>query len=132
VHENGRPVPCRIHLYDSAGQTPKIPGWPSWNDHIVCDVAASLEIPAGKYRFEIERGPEYTTVSGELAVTPGELVKLQADIVHFADLKTEGWWSGELHVHRPIEDVELMMRGEDMYVTQVTTWLNNLSHWTYR
>jgi hypothetical protein len=34
VREGLQAVPCRIHLYDSANKTPKVAGWPAWNDHI--------------------------------------------------------------------------------------------------
>jgi hypothetical protein len=49
-----------------------------------------------------------------------------------ADLAAEGWWSGDLHVHRPPADVELLMRAEDLYVAPVITWWNNQNHWAGR
>ncbi len=132
VREKGRAVPCRIHFYDSEGKTPKISGWPAWNDHIVCDAGARLEIPAGKYRYEVERGPEFTAIPGELTVTPGTPAKLNADIVRIADLKSEGWWSGELHVHRPVDDVPLLMKAEDLHIAPVITWWNARNLWSER
>src|SRR5262249_10874034 len=36
-----------------------------------------------------------------------------------------GWWSGETHVHRPPEQIELLMRAEDLHVAQVITWWCN-------
>jgi hypothetical protein len=132
VREGKQAVPCRIHLYDSANKTPKVPGWPAWNDHIACDALARLELPAGKYRYEIERGPEYNSISGELTIVSGSAGKLAADLVRIADLASHGWWSGELHVHRPIEDVPLLMRAEDLHVAPVITWWNNTNLWAGR
>ncbi|MBI3862476.1 MAG: CehA/McbA family metallohydrolase [Planctomycetia bacterium] len=132
VREKGQLVPCRIHLYDAEGKTPKIPRWPAWNDHIVCDAGAQLEIPAGEYRYEIERGPEFTSVSGKLTVAAGTPTKIAADIARIADLKSEGWWSGELHVHRPVDDVPLLMKSEDLHVSPVITWWNKRNVWSDR
>ncbi len=132
VREKGQPIPCRIHLYDSANKTPKISGCPAWNDHIVCDARAHLELPVGKYRYEIERGPEFNSVSGELTIVAAKEAKLAADLVRIADLASHGWWSGELHVHRPIEDVPLLMRAEDLHVAPVMTWWNKTNMWAGR
>jgi hypothetical protein len=130
VSERGEPVPCRIHVFDAAGQTPKIAGYPSWRDHFVCAGSASLELPAGKYRYEIERGPEYSAVAGEAEVAAGGERKVSAELRRLHDLKAAGWWSGELHVHRPLEDVPLLMRAEDLHVAPVITWWNNRNLWS--
>src|SRR5262245_50250359 len=55
-------VPCRIHLFDSAGKPVKPEGYPFWHDHFVCDGEARFKLPAGEYRCEIERGPEFTSI----------------------------------------------------------------------
>jgi hypothetical protein len=132
VREAGKAVPCRIHLYDSAGKTPKVTGGPTWNDHVVCDVGGTLELPAGDYRYEVERGPESNLLAGKLTVAAGGTTKLAADVERIADLKTNGWWSGELHVHRPVEDVPLLMQAEDLHVAPVITWWNNRDLWSDR
>jgi hypothetical protein len=132
VREAGRAVPCRIHLYDSADKTPKVNGWPRWNDHVVCDAGARLELPAGKYRYEIERGPEYKSVASTVTIVAGGESKLAAHLMRVADLASDGWWSGELHVHRPIEDVPLLMRAEDLHVAPVITWWNETNLWAGR
>jgi hypothetical protein len=128
----GVPFPLGIHLYDAAGKTPKVAGWPAWNDHIVVDANARFELPVGTYRYEIERGPEYTAVGGELVVAAGRPAMLAADLKRLADLKSEGWWSGELHVHRPIDDVPLLMQAEDLHFAPVITWWNKRNLWSGR
>src|SRR5262245_47882603 len=55
----GKPIPCRIHLKDAAGKAQRTAKLPFWNDHFVCRGTATLELPAGKYGIEVERGPEY-------------------------------------------------------------------------
>ena len=34
----------------------------------------------------------------------------------FVEMKKEGWWSGDLHIHRPPQDIELLMRAEDLHI----------------
>jgi len=132
VRDGSQALPCRIHLYDSANKTPEVSGWPAWNDHVVCDALAHLELPAGKYRYEVERGPEYNVKSGELTIVSGGETKLAANLARIADLASHGWWSGELHVHRPIEAVPLLMRAEDLHVAPVMTWWNKTNLWAGR
>ena len=37
---SGKPLPCRIHVTDEAGQPVFAEGVPSWRDHFVCDGTA--------------------------------------------------------------------------------------------
>jgi len=48
------------------------------------------------------------------------------------NLSKEGWWSGELHVHRPPADIELLMQAEDLHVAPLITWWNNQNAWRDR
>ncbi|HEY8503278.1 MAG TPA: hypothetical protein VIL46_01765, partial [Gemmataceae bacterium] len=60
----GEPVPCRVHLTDPAGKPHRPPGLPFWHDHFVCEGSAELRLPTGRYRYEVERGPEYSAARG--------------------------------------------------------------------
>jgi hypothetical protein len=132
VREKSQAVPCRIHLYDTANKMPSVSGWPVWNDHVVCDAGARVELPAGRFRFEVERGPEFRSKTGELNVLSGQESTLAVDLGRITDLKSDGWWSGELHVHRLIEDVPLLMRAEDLHVAPIMTWWNKTNLWAGR
>lgn len=125
------PVPCRIHLRDASGKPVRAPSRPFFNDHFVCPGTVELTLAAGKYELEIERGPEYELVRDEFTVADRDLEKQYA-LRRLANLAAEGWWSGELHVHRPVEDVELLMRAEDLHVAPVITWWNNRNLWMER
>src|SRR2546423_738253 len=64
----GQPVACRVHLKDAAGK-PYLPaGLPSWKDHFVVPGKTMLDLPIGKYTYEIERGPEYAPRKGDFEV----------------------------------------------------------------
>jgi hypothetical protein len=121
-------IPCRIHIKDAAGKPQRASGLPYWDDHFVCGGTARLELPVGKYTFEVERGPEHERRTGSFVVA-GRTEKHSVELRRLTDLATEGWWSGDLHVHRPVEDVELLMQAEDLHVAPVITWWNNQNTW---
>ncbi len=125
----GRQTPCRIHLKDESGKPVRHPKLPFWNDHFVCDGRVELELAPGKYAYEIERGPEYEMSAGGFTVQPDRREKLAVKLKRLVDLSAEGWWSGELHVHRPLADIELLMKAEDLHAAPVITWWNNRNPW---
>jgi len=129
VTEHGEPVPCRIHLAGAAGKPFKPPGLPFWKDHFVCPGTARIDLPVGSYTYEVERGPEYGSESGRFEVVAGRNRPVAVELHRLATLSAEGWWSGELHVHRPLADIELLMKAEDLHVAPVITWWNNRNPW---
>jgi hypothetical protein len=125
----GAPVPCRIHLNDPQGKPVRPPSLPFWADHFVCPGQAKLSLSPGTYRYLVERGPEYGRTAGTFTVAGGESAQVTEKLARIADLAREGWWSGDLHVHRPPQDMELLMRAEDLHVAPVITWWNKLNPW---
>src|SRR6267142_6420600 len=117
---NGQPVPCRIHLKNAAGKPLRAGDLPFWFDHFVCAGNVKLDLDAGKYRIEIERGPEYSRVAESLEVND-KAAKLAFEIERLIDLGADGWWSGDLHVHRPAAAMELLMRADDLHIAPVIT-----------
>jgi hypothetical protein len=47
-------------------------------------------------------------------------------------MKKEGWWSGDLHVHRDPQDMPLLMLAQDLHVAPVITWWNDRNAWSDR
>ncbi len=70
----GQLVPCRIHVYDSAGEPVLASGQPAWRDHFVCAGEVALELAHGTYRYEIERGPEHQRLSGTVELKEDQTV----------------------------------------------------------
>ena len=114
-------VPCRIHLADAEG-TPIAPGdCPAWVDHFVCAGRAAVRLAPGTYRYRVERGPEWRTLEGAFTVQEGDrTVRLELDRV--VDLAAEGWWAGDLHVHRAPSDEALLASAEGLFVAPPVTW----------
>jgi len=91
-----------------------------------------LNLSPGAYPYEIDRGPEYVVTTGTLMVAETGAQAVTNRIRRLADVSREGWWSGELHVHRPPADIELLMEAEDLHVAPVITWWNNQNVWKDR
>jgi len=126
---SGQPMPGRVHLRVMDGQPVRLPGWPFWHDHFVCGGEARLELPPGAYAYTVERGPEFTAAQGEFHLGENSAVSITSSLGRIANLAQEGWWSGETHVHRPLEEIELLMQAEDLHAAQVITWWNRQNPW---
>jgi hypothetical protein len=122
----GKPVPCRIHLKDPAGKP--VPGGklPFWRDHFVCPGTVTLDLEAGKYAYEVERGPEWSQAKGEFDAAAGAV---KIELSRIVDLRARGWWSGDLHIHRALEEADLHTAAEDLSVAPVITWWNKKTLW---
>ncbi len=127
--ETGLPTAARIHLKDARGRTPRVDGAVAWKDHFVFAHRVLLKLPPGKYTFEMERGPEYRVRTGHFELKRGDADSKEVRMVRFVDMKSEGWWSGETHIHRRPEDIELLMLAEDLHVVPVITWWNRRNRW---
>jgi len=127
--DTGEPIPVRMHLKNSRGR-PVIPrGTVAWKDHFIVDGVIVLKLRPDHYTFEVERGPEYKIRNGDFQIERLAEDHHQIDMHRFVDMSREGWWSGDLHVHRPIEDIELLMKAEDLHVAPVITWWNERNIW---
>ncbi len=60
---------------------------------------AALVVPAGTYDVEILHGLEFRPFRQRVAVTIGATARVRATLERLADLRADGYWSGDLHVH---------------------------------
>jgi hypothetical protein len=129
VDVDGKPLPCRIHLIDSHGTAQRVAGQPFWHDHFVCAGHVTASLAPGEYDYAIERGPEYLRQLGQMEFTAGDDRKLNIELKRIANLRAAGWYSGDLHVHRPVAEIEQLMRAEDLDFAPVITWWNKRNLW---
>lgn len=122
------PVPCRIHLKDAQQKPVVAPNLPFWRDHFSCNGDVALKLSPGAYTFQVERGPEFSSISKSFTFTNQPLV-ITNRFTRIAHLANEGWWSGDLHVQRAPADMPLLMRAEDLHVAPVITWANRPNRW---
>jgi hypothetical protein len=125
----GKPVPCRVHLKDAKGKGLKADGLPFWNDHFVCRGEVALDLSPRNYTVEIERGPEYSLYADSFTLAAGRTKKLRVELKRLVDMPAKGWWPGDTHVHRRLEDIELLMRAEELHIAPVITWWNQRNLW---
>jgi hypothetical protein len=94
-----------------------------YKGHFVVESKAALQVPAGRYTVIAEHGPEFERAERVADVTdaaPADVRIILRPWIHMNDL---GWWSGDMHVHRPLGDVPALMKTEDLNVAvSYTMW----------
>jgi hypothetical protein len=135
----GRPVPCRVHFRSAEG----IPYQPhghhnhvaqnlgSWHYDVGGDVRLGQRsyayvdgtcqgwLPRGDVIVDVARGFEYEPLLQTVRIEPGQR-ELTLRIRRVADMASEGWWSGDSHVHfLSTPGAQLEQRGEDLRVVNL-------------
>ena len=75
----------------------------------------SVELPLGKCTFTIERGKEYHPEQREVTVGKQSL-DLTFRLRRWINMAGLGWYSGDTHVHRGLDELPNLMLAEDLNV----------------
>jgi hypothetical protein len=132
--DTGEPLACRVYIQDDKGKW-YFPGCASPDGSAVVHkkqnwankksvefhttVSAhpfTIELPPGQYMFTIERGKEYFPLTRKVAVDT-EPVNLKFRLKRWIDMAQLGWYSGDTHVHRTIEELRNVQLAEDLNVS---------------
>jgi hypothetical protein len=82
----------------------------------------SASVPPGRYTLTVERGKEYFSNRQTLELR-GDL-SLAIRLRRWADLASQGWYSGETHVHRSLDELPTAMLADDVNVAlPLTYWV---------
>jgi hypothetical protein len=127
--ETNQPIAANLFLRNERGKSIPAAKLPFWKDHFAFAGSVVLQLAPGKYTFDMERGPEYKIRSGEFVIESGASDNTQVSLERFVDMKKEGWWSGDLHIHRAAADIPLLMLAQDLHVAPVITWWNEKNPW---
>ena len=76
----------------------------------------TVELPPGQYTITVERGKEYLPVTRKVAVG-AEPVNLNVKLNRWIDMARLGWYSGDTHVHRTLEELANVQLAEDLNVS---------------
>ncbi|HEX7447400.1 MAG TPA: hypothetical protein VF306_07635, partial [Pirellulales bacterium] len=114
--QTGQPLPCRMHLRNEKSRPQRAAKTVFFHDHFVFDGTVKVRLPRGTYHFVIERGPEYLDRNGYFVIENQAKDDKTVELRRACHLADEGWWSGDLHVHRPQKDIELLMQAEDLHL----------------
>ena len=130
--ETGEPMPARLHLTDVNGDPllKSVSQLPSFRNHVSSPGLARFEVVPGRYLLIVERGPEWVPVSESISISSDKgSTSITVTLRRLVNMAREGWWSGETHIHRPIDQVELLMCSEDLHFGQVISWWNQNNPW---
>ncbi|REJ71662.1 MAG: hypothetical protein DWQ34_18130 [Planctomycetota bacterium] len=129
--DTGRPLECRVSIESTDGEFHFVESAEPDGSAVRYDVSRSpqsverhttvsphpftVELPAGEYTLRVERGKEYhpATLNFEIGETP---VERTVQLRRWINLAERGWYSGDTHVHRTIEELPNVMLAEDLNV----------------
>ena len=129
--EKSELTPARVHLQDANGKS-YYPGdcirYPK-DGHFTVEGKFEIPLPAGKFSILIEKGKEYRSISGELTMRKGEDHEVDCELYRWINMAEQGWYSGDLHIHRPLSDMAHLILAEDLNVApDITVW-NERNEW---
>jgi hypothetical protein len=108
----------------------QLPNLAFWHNHFASPGEVTVKLPPGDYLYRVGRGPEYTVAEGTFTVGEGVKTEVPVTLARLADLAGEGWYSGDLHTHRPQKDMRPIMEAENLQVAPTITWWNKQNPWT--
>ena len=86
----------------------------------------ALELEPGLYTVRVERGKEYQPLVRRLRVpqTGAAIEDLRLPLQRWINMPERGWYSGDTHVHRTLEELPNVMLAEDLNVAlPLTQWV---------
>jgi hypothetical protein len=84
-----------------------------------------LEAPAGNTTITAELGKEYHPATINV-VSSDEPQEFTVRLKRWIDMPERGWFSGDTHVHRKVEELSNLMLAEDLHVTfPLTYWVRD-------
>jgi len=116
---SGELRPCRIYLRNDKNEYQRCEPLPFWIDHFTCEGIADLKLITGKYSYEIESGKEYSNAGGSVTIEKQIAQTVSVNLERIADLASDGWYAGDLHNHRTVQEMPLLMRAENIHIGYV-------------
>jgi len=137
--ENGALVPARLYIANSAGELfhaesadsagSAVPYHRQRSDQSVethTTLSAhrfKVELPPGVYTLTAERGKEYLPQTQTARVDAGA-AEVEIGLQRWANMAEQGWYSGDTHVHRSVEELPNVLLAEDLNVAfPLTNWV---------
>lgn len=138
---SGQPLPARLYIQNEDGQyffaetaaedgKAVVYDKQNWINTNSVERHTSLSahpfraaLPPGRYTLTAERGHEYKTAAVEVAA--GEKTEeITIELTRWIDMAGRGWFSGDTHVHRTLEELPTVVLGEDLNVAlPLTHWV---------
>ncbi len=137
---SGKPIPARVYIQSDDGKWyfpqsahPRGSAIPyrkqSFADPDAVEMHTTLSahpfvvrVPQGRYTITVERGKEYLPNTRRIVVGDGPF-RLTIHVQLWINMAARGWYSGDTHVHRTVDELPNVMPAEDLNVAFP------LSHW---
>src|SRR5262245_31064332 len=83
----------------------------------------TIDLPRGKYVLTVEHGKEYVPHEEKLEI--GERpVQVTIQLRRWINMAEQGWYSGDTHVHRTLDELPTLMLADDLNVAlPLTYWV---------
>ncbi len=139
--QTGEVLPARVYICDSAGKwyfarcaSPEGSAVPyskrarqnpaSVEMHTTISAHPfSAELPPGVYTITVERGKEYLPQTRRVVVG-AEGASVTIALRRWVNMAQRGWYSGDTHVHRTLDELPNVMLAEDLNVAfPLTYWV---------
>lgn len=124
-------TPARVHLLDDKGKAyyPEKCLAYKPDGHFTVEGEFQISLPVGEFSILIEKGKEYHPIYDKLKIQKGEDHHVECELSRWINMAELGWYSGDLHIHRPLNDMAQLVLAEDLNVApDITVW-NERNHW---
>ena len=131
--ETGELLPARVYLTKGgvAQFDPRAVIFKHQRDNeqnFSCDGRFEVLVSSGEATVRIERGLEYKPLVQTVRV-PLDEVEQKFALERWVNMAKEGWYSGDLHGHRDLEQMKTLVLAEDINVASVITRHNQRDYW---
>jgi hypothetical protein len=133
-HATGQPVNARCYLTDAANKFWAPEDAPQYHkppeEHFIAAGKFEISLPAGHYKLQVERGPEYRAAVRAFEIAPGAMRQEKIELERWINMNARGWYSGDLHNHRPWREMPVLLLAEDLNLAPTLTqwvWENDMN-----
>ena len=91
--------------------------WPNMDRHFTTvGNTFTIHLPPGLAVLTLKRGKEYKPVVEEVYITAGETTIHEFMLSRWINMAADGWYSGDMHVHRSLRNLSSLVLAEDLNV----------------
>jgi hypothetical protein len=126
--DTGKLLPARCYLTDPTRQSWSPPGAINYvkppERHFITTGEFRIALPPRTYNLLVERGPEYPSQSYEIEIRSGETREEKIELSPWIRMNRRGWYSGDLHNHRDVAEMDQLLLAEDLNLAPtLTEWV---------
>ncbi|HIM22603.1 MAG TPA: hypothetical protein EYM30_00210, partial [Verrucomicrobia bacterium] len=79
------------------------------------------ELPPGDYTLTVERGKEYFAATQQVSLGQAD-AETEIRLRRWINMAKRGWYSGETHIHRTLQELPNVIQAEDLNVAMPLTY----------